>query len=99
MTEYEYDTSKNILDADLREDVEEMEEVLNRTKTAACMIMVQLSLGKGNAEVKGVLKDTKHDRKKSYDKIVSMMLDNCHNSIEERLVSEVNFILNLDSST
>lgn len=53
------------------------------------MLLVRNSLGRGNPDVTAALKETKHDKEKTYDKIVAMMLDTCHNTIEERIIDKI----------
>jgi len=60
-----------------------------KAKVAACVILVKNSLSKGNTEVTITLKETKHQKDKTFDKIFSMMLENCVDNIEERTRKEV----------
>ena len=61
-----------------------------KNKVAACVILIKNSLSKGNTDVTITLKETKHPKDKTFDKIFSMMLENCVENIEERIVSHVN---------
>jgi len=63
-----------------------------RTKyiLAACIILIKNSLSKGNNDVIQTLKDTKHPKDKTFDKIYAMMLENCVENIEERIALKVN---------
>lgn len=53
------------------------------------MILIKNSLSKGNTEVTLTLKETKHSKDKTFDKIFSMMLENCVDNIEARTLKEV----------
>ncbi len=64
-----------------------------KSKVAACVILIKNSLSKGNPEVTLTLKETKHPKDKTFDKIFSMMLENCVDKIEERTVSSVNILI------
>lgn len=59
---------------------------------ASCVILIKNSLTKGNKEVLQALKETKHPRDKTFDKIYAMMLVNCVDNIEERVALKVFFI-------
>ena len=63
-----------------------------RTKyiLAACIILIKNSLSKGNNDVIQTLKDTKHPKDKTFDKIYAMMLENCVENIEEIIALKVN---------
>lgn len=52
--------------------------------TAACNLLIKNSLTKGNKEVLSALRDTKHPKDKTFDKIYAMMLAHCVENIEER---------------
>lgn len=65
-----------------------------KSKVTACAILIKNSLSKGNTEVTLALKETKHPKDKTFDKIFSMMLENCVENIEERTRKEVKIILN-----
>ena len=51
--------------------------------------MIKNSLTKGNNDVMQALKDTKHPKDKTFDKIYAMMLENCVENIEERTALKV----------
>jgi hypothetical protein len=53
------------------------------------MIIMRNSLARGNKNVNNALKETKHDKTKTYDKIISMMLDTCTGTIEDRTVDKI----------
>ena len=53
------------------------------------MLLVRNSLGRGNPDVTTTLKETKHDKEKTYDKIVTMMLYTCTHTIEERIIHKI----------
>lgn len=53
------------------------------------MLVIRTSLDKGNPKVKAAIRDTKHDKEKTFDKIVAMMLENCYNKIEEKDIAKV----------
>ena len=53
------------------------------------MILVRNSLAVGNKDVTATLKDTKHDKEKTMDKIISLMLDRCYKTIPENVVNKV----------
>jgi hypothetical protein len=57
------------------------------------MLILEDSLKKGNNAIKTTLKATKHDKAKTYDKIISMILDNCYNEIEQDTAYQVYNIL------
>ena len=89
MTEISYNDEKPKLDDDLQKDLDEVLLVKNRSKIAACMLIMRTNLAKGNQNVINVLKDSKHDKEKTYDKIVAMMLDNCYNNIKHSVVEKI----------
>jgi hypothetical protein len=60
---------------------------------AACTIMIKNSLSKGNNEVIQTLKDTKHPKDKTFDKIYAMMLENCVENLDEKTALNVYFII------
>jgi hypothetical protein len=66
-----------------------------KAKVAACVILVKNSLSKGNTEVTLALKETKHPKDKTFDKIFSMMLENCVDNIEEKTRKEVIITIDL----
>ena len=51
---------------------------------ASCVILIKNSLTKGNNDVMQTLKDTKHPKDKTFDKIYAMMLETCVENIDER---------------
>ena len=53
------------------------------------MAIVRHSLAAGNNNVEQALKDTKHYKSFTFDKIVLMMYDNCEKNISEETVNEV----------
>lgn len=59
------------------------------------MLILEDSLIKGNNMIKATLKNSKHDKVKSYDKIISMILDNCYNLINLEEAVKVKEITNL----
>lgn len=89
LTGFEYEKTGLTLDADLQEDLDEVELSLKRIKTAACLLIIRNSLEKGNTEVKSTLKETKHDKEKTFNKIKAMMLDSCVTKIDEKTVEKV----------
>lgn len=72
---------------------EEYKGVDLKAKVAACVILIKNSLSKGNTEVTLTLKETKHPKDKTFDKIFSMMLENCVENVEARTLKEVIFFL------
>ena len=60
-----------------------------KSKVTACVILIKNSLSKGNTEVSLTLKETKHPKDKTFDKVFSMMLENCVDNIEERTMNNV----------
>jgi hypothetical protein len=79
----------NQFDKDLQQDIDELETVKNRTKIAACMMILRTSMSKGNKNVTQALKETKHDKKITYDKIIASMLESCYSSIDDSLANEI----------
>jgi hypothetical protein len=61
---------------------------------AACIILVKNSLSKGNNDVIQTLKDTKHPKDKTFDKIYAMMLEFCSDNLEDSIALKVNLIIN-----
>ena len=53
------------------------------------MAIVRNSLAKGNDHVVETLKETKHDKEKTFDKIVLMMYENCERQISERQMIDI----------
>jgi len=53
------------------------------------MVIQRTSLNKGNAQVSQTLKDTKHSKEKTFDKIVANMLEHCYSTIPERVIEKV----------
>ncbi len=53
------------------------------------MLIMRTNLAKGNQQVINVLKDTKHDKEKTYDKITAMMLDNCYTKIDQNTIDKI----------
>jgi tetrahydromethanopterin S-methyltransferase subunit G len=53
------------------------------------MILVRNSLAVGNKEVTATLKDSKHDKEKTFDKIISLMLDKCYKTISDDVINKV----------
>jgi hypothetical protein len=81
--------------------MDEVDALKNRTTIAACMLILRANLEKGNQQITQALKETKHDKTKTYDKIIAMILDNCYTTINEYDVSNVlkpeNFMVWSDS--
>ncbi len=63
-----------------------------KAKVAACSILIKNSLTKGNVEVSLALKETKHPQDKTFDKIFSMMLENCVDNIGDLVVNDVKYL-------
>lgn len=53
------------------------------------MAIVRNSLAAGNPHVEQALKDTKHDKSVTFDKIVLMMYENCEKKITEEVIDRV----------
>ncbi len=53
------------------------------------MLIMKTSLSKGNKNVESVLKATKHEKARTYDKIVAMMLDTCIGAINDSTVDKI----------
>ena len=53
------------------------------------MLIMRTSLNKGNKNVTNALRDTKHDKVKTYDKIVANMMETCYSKIEKNIVEEI----------
>jgi hypothetical protein len=51
--------------------------------------LIRNSLSQGNKEVQQVLKDTKHDKDMTFDKIIAMMQDNCISKVEPETVKKI----------
>jgi ribosome recycling factor len=56
------------------------------------MVLIRASLKEGNDEIKKTIKDSKHDKAKTFDNIIGMILDNCINTITENDMEKVKFI-------
>jgi hypothetical protein len=63
--------------------------VKNRTKTAACMLILRTNLNRGNDQIKKTIKESKHDKEVTYDKIIANMLDTCHKNIDEKTIEKI----------
>jgi len=63
--------------------------VKNRSRIAACMLLIRNNLSNENKKVISVLAETKHDKEKTYNKIVAMMLDNCYSKIDQATIEKV----------
>lgn len=100
LTELSYHSDQMKFDEDLQSDYDELITIKNRTKLAACLILIKNSLAKGNNDVIKTLKETKHDKEKTYDKIVAMMTDSCYNKIDKVTIEKVeNIYIILDIKT
>jgi hypothetical protein len=53
------------------------------------MLILRTSLSKGNDQVTQTLKDSKHDKQVTYDKIIANMLDTCHKKIDEKTIEKI----------
>ena len=53
------------------------------------MLIIRTSLNKGNKNVINVMKITKHEKTRSFDKIVAMMLDTCTGSIDYKTTQKI----------
>jgi hypothetical protein len=53
------------------------------------MVLIRASLKQGNEEIKKTIKDSKHDKAKTYDNIIGMILDNCISIITEKDMEKV----------
>ena len=73
----------------LIEDWNEVENLNNRTKIAACLVVIRNSLSVGNKDVKNTMRDTKHDKEKTFNKIIALMLEHCYNSITDEFIKKL----------
>ncbi len=96
LTEIRYPKKEYVLDSDLQEvlfqiiqDWNEVETLTNRTKIAACIILVRNSLAVGNKDVSATLEDTKHDQSKTFEKILALMYERCFKTIPHDVISKV----------
>jgi hypothetical protein len=69
--------------------LDEIARVKTNSRLAACMAIVRNSLSTGNPHVEQALKDTKHDKSATFDKIVLMMYENCEKKITEAVIDQV----------
>lgn len=53
------------------------------------MAIVRNSLSSGNAAVEQAIKESKHDKSITFDKIVAMMYENCEKSITNEIVQDI----------
>ena len=53
------------------------------------MVILRTSLNQGNAQVKQAMNTTKHDKEKTYNKIIANMLENCYSTIEDNVVNKI----------
>merc|ERR1712151_1405915 len=82
-TEYEYDEPEKVHPY-FEEEFEMFKGIRTKYQISACLILIKNSLTKGNKEVMEALKNTKHPKDKTFDKIYAMMLSNCVENIEDR---------------
>ena len=89
LTDIIYDDTPPKLDPELKNDLDEIERVKERSKIVTCMIIVRNSLAKGNEIVTKSIKETKFDKALIFDKIITLMINDCHKKIAESIVEEV----------
>ena len=104
LTDIEYKPKEYVFDEDLQkvkiviQNVDELKLIENRTKIAACLVIVRNSLTRGNKEVTAALEETVHPKDKTWDKLRAIMLDTCHGRITMEDCDNV-IIFNLDPKT
>lgn len=53
------------------------------------MMIIKTSLNRRNPTINHVMKITKHDKAKTFDKIIAMMLDTCTGAIDEKTIDMI----------
>ncbi len=53
------------------------------------MTIVRNSLAKGNEDLKKTIGETKFDRAKTFDKVVTTMIQNCEDTINDKQLEQV----------
>ena len=89
LTDIIYDDIPPKLDPELKKDLDEIERVKEKSKQVTCMIIVRNSLAKGNEILTKSLKDTKFDKAHVFDKVLTLMVENCQKQVSESIVEEV----------
>jgi len=67
-----------------------LDEVKNKTRIVACMVLIRNNIVHGQIDIGQTIKTSKHDRSKSFDKILASMIDHCDNIIND---NEVNYVI------
>ncbi len=75
--------------------MKDYKSAFEKAKIAACSLLVRTSLNNGNENVKNAIRDTKHNKDKTFDKITAMMLDTCMGLIEK---NDINTIITSDNA-
>ncbi len=70
-------------DPELKKDFDEILNIKKRSKILTCLAIVRNSLSEDNKDVHDAMKATKHDKSRSYDKILLTMLKNCEDKLSD----------------
>ena len=67
-----------------RQDLDEFKKVEYYSQLSSCLLIIRDSLSKGNSDIDIAMTESKNpDRKKVFDKIYVMMMENCVNNIKK----------------
>jgi hypothetical protein len=99
LTDIVYDSTPPKLDPELKQDLDEIDKVREKSKLVSCMIIVRNSLAKGNEAVSKSIKETSFNKAHVFDKAITLMTENCQRQISESIVEEVSCNFYLDFNT
>jgi hypothetical protein len=99
LTDIVYDSTPPKLDPELKQDLDEIDRVREKSKLVSCMIIVRNSLAKGNEAVSKSIKETSFNKAHVFDKAITLMVENCMRQISESIVEEVSCSFYLDFNT
>ena len=80
------------------QDLDLLDEVRNKTRLVSCMVLIRNNIVQGNIDIGPIIKSSKHDKSKTFDKILASMIEHCDKNINENDVNYVCCYLNINTT-